>query len=157
VTTAPTALNGLFDPKDYPAPGRIAEKFAVRRHFLPVAQADDFRVHLGDAQVARIRAEIEARNAELLANATSELFQRVQAVTSRLVERLSAFEVDPMTGTRLHPFRDKEHRISLWRTDPRWPVAVPRSIGDCRRGKPGRARMWSYSWTAGVRSAEPMI
>jgi hypothetical protein len=106
VETARTALNGLFDPKDYPAPGRIAEKFAVRRHFLPVAQADDFRVQLGDAQVARIRAEIEARNADLVANATSELFQRVQAVTSRLVERLSAFEVDPVAGTRLHPFRD---------------------------------------------------
>jgi hypothetical protein len=106
VETARTALNGLFDPKDYPAPGRIAAKFAVRRHFLPVAQADDFRVQLGDAQVARIRAEIEARNADLVANATSELFQRVQAVTSRLVERLSAFEVDPVAGTRLHPFRD---------------------------------------------------
>jgi hypothetical protein len=106
VETARTALNGLFDPKDYPAPGHIAKKFAVRRHFLPVAQADDFRVRLGDAQVARIRAEIEARNANLVATATRDLFQRVQAVTSRLVERLSAFEVDPVAGTRLHPFRD---------------------------------------------------
>jgi hypothetical protein len=106
VETARTALNGLFDPQDYPAPGCIAGKFAVRRHFLPVAQADDFRVQLGDAQVARIRAEIEARSADLVATAIRELFQRVQAVTSRLVERLSAFEVDPVAGTRLHPFRD---------------------------------------------------
>ena len=50
VETARTALNGLFDPRDYPAPGRIAEKFAVRRHFLPVAQPDDFRVRLGDTR-----------------------------------------------------------------------------------------------------------
>ena len=78
----------------------------MRRHFLPVAQPDDFRVRLGDAQVARIRAEIEARNAELVENANRDLWQRVQAVTSRLIERLSAFEVDPVAGTRLHPFRD---------------------------------------------------
>jgi hypothetical protein len=56
--------------------------------------------------VAQIRAEIEARNAELVVNANRDLWQRVQAVTSRLVERLSAFEVDPVAGTRAHPFRD---------------------------------------------------
>ena len=106
VETARTALNGLFDPRDYPPPARIAEKFAVRRHFLPVAQPDDFRVRLGDEQVARIRAEIEARNADLVANANRDLWQRVQEVTGRLVERLSAFEVDPASGSRVHPFRD---------------------------------------------------
>ena len=61
---------------------------------MPVAKADDFRVRLGDAEMARIRAEIEARTAEL-GNANRDLWQRVQEVTSRLVERLSAFEVDP--------------------------------------------------------------
>ena len=106
VETARTALNGLFDPRDYPAPAQINGKFAVRRHVLPVAQPDDFRVQLDDAQVARIRAEIEARNAELVANANRDLWQRVQEVTSRLVERLSAFQVDPKTGGRINPFRD---------------------------------------------------
>ena len=106
VETARTALNGLFDARDYPPPGRIAEKFAVRRHFLPVAQADDFRVRLGEAEVARIRGEIETRTADLVANAHRDLWQRVQAVTSRLVERLSAFQVDPKTGGRINPFRD---------------------------------------------------
>ena len=47
-----------------------------------------------------------AHNADLVAHANRDLFQRVQAVTSRLVERLSAFEVDPVAGTRVHPFRD---------------------------------------------------
>jgi hypothetical protein len=106
VETARMALNGLFNPADYPAPARIGQKFAVRRHFLPVAQPDDFRVRLGDAEVAQIRAEIEARNAELVASANRELWQRVQDVTSRLVERLSAFAVEPETGIRVHPFRD---------------------------------------------------
>jgi hypothetical protein len=106
VETARSALNGLFDPQDYPAPDRINSKFAVRRHFLPVAQPDDFRVRLGDAEVARIRAEIEGHTADLVANANRDLWQRVQAVTSRLVERLSVFEVDPANGSRVHPFRD---------------------------------------------------
>jgi hypothetical protein len=106
VETARSALNGLFNPGDYPPPGRIGQKFAVRRHFMPVAEPDDFRVRLGDAQVAWIRAEIEARNADLVAKANHDLFQRVQDVTTRLVERLSAFEVDPANGSRVHPFRD---------------------------------------------------
>ena len=106
VETARQALNGLFDPKDYPAPARINAKFGVRRAFVPVAQPDDFRVRLGDAEVARIKAEIEARNAELVANANRDLWQRVQEVTNRLVERLSAFQVDPVNGSRVHPFRD---------------------------------------------------
>ncbi|MGD0104317.1 MAG: hypothetical protein ABSC06_09795 [Rhodopila sp.] len=106
VEAARKALNGLFDARDYPAPARIVEKFGVRRHFMPVAQPDDFRVRLGDDHVAKIRAEIEARNAELVENANRDLWQRLQEVTSRLVERLSAFDVDPVAGTRLHPFRD---------------------------------------------------
>jgi hypothetical protein len=106
VETAHMALNGLFDPQDYPPLDRISRKFAVRRHFLPVAQPDDFRVRLGDAEVARIRAEIETRTADLVASANRDLWQRVQAVASRLVDRLSAFEVDPANGNRMHPFRD---------------------------------------------------
>jgi hypothetical protein len=106
VETARKALNGLFDPRDYPAPDQIAEKFGVSRHFLPVAQSDDFRVSLGDVHVAQIKAEIEARNAELVSAANRDLWQRIHDVTARLVERLSAYEVDPVEGTRLHPFRD---------------------------------------------------
>ena len=106
VEAARSALNGLFDPRDYPSPKRIAEKFAVRRHVLPVAQPDDFRVRLGEADVARIRAEIETRTADLVASANRDLWQRVQAVTLRLIERLNAFEVDPASGHRVHPFRD---------------------------------------------------
>jgi hypothetical protein len=106
VAAARSALNGLFDPLDYPAPDRISQKFAVRRHVLPVAQPEDFRVRLGDGEVARIRAEIETRTADLVANANRDLWQRVQDVTLRLVERLSAFQVDPDNGSRSHPFRD---------------------------------------------------
>ncbi len=121
VETARKALNGLFDPKDYPAPAHIKEKFGVRRCFMPVAHPDDFRVRLGDAHVAQIRAEIEARNAELIDNANRDLWQRVQEVTSRLVERLSAFQIDPVTGARVHPFRDSliENVMSLLEIMPR--------------------------------------
>lgn len=82
--------NGLFDPREYPAPTQIAAKFVARRHFMPVAQPDDFRVQLGNAQIARIRAEIGARNAALVQNANCDLWQRVHKVTSHLVDRVSA-------------------------------------------------------------------
>ena len=102
----------------------------MRRAFMPVAQPDDFRVRLGDAHVAQIRAEIEARNAELVANANRDLWQRVQEVTSRLVERLSAFQVDPVTGSRVHPFRDSliENVRSLLEIMPRLNITADARI-----------------------------
>ena len=129
VETARTALNGLFDPRDYPTPARVAGKFGVRRAFMPVAQPDDFRVRLGDAQVARIRAQIEARTAELVETANRDLWRRVQEVTSRLVERLGAFQVDPKTGGRINPFRDSlvENIRSLLEIMPRLDIT-----GDAR-------------------------
>jgi len=140
VETARKALNGLFDPKDYPAPARIGEKFGVRRHFMPVAQPDDFRVRLGDAQVARIRAEIEARNAELVENANRDLWQRLHEVTGRLVERLSAFQVDPVAGTRVHPFRDSliENVRSLLEIMPRLNITGDAQIERVRQELAGK-------------------
>jgi predicted secreted protein len=140
VEAARKALNGLFDPRDYPAPERIVEKFGVRHHFMPVAQPDDFRVRLGDAQVARIRAEIEARNAELVENANRDLWQRLQEVTARLVERLSAFDVDPVAGTRLHPFRDSliENVRSLLEIMPRLNITGDAEIERVRHELAGK-------------------
>jgi hypothetical protein len=135
VETARKSLNGLFDPRDYPTAAQINRKFAVRRHFMPVAQPDDFRVQLDGAQVARIRAEIEARNAELVANANRDLWQRVQEVTSRLVDRLSAFQVDPRTGGRINPFRDSliENIRSLLDIMPRLNITADARIEQVRQ------------------------
>jgi hypothetical protein len=125
----------LFNPRDYPTAAQINRKFAVRRHFMPVAQPDDFRVQLDGAQVARIRAEIEARNAELVANANRDLWQRVQEVTSRLVDRLSAFQVDPRTGGRINPFRDSliENIRSLLDIMPRLNITADARIEQVRQ------------------------
>jgi len=135
VETARKSLNGLFNPRDYPAAAQINRKFAVRRHFMPVAQPDDFRVQLDGAQVARIRAEIEARNAELVATANRDLWQRVQEVTSRLVDRLSAFQVDPRTGGRINPFRDSliENIRSLLDIMPRLNITADARIEQVRQ------------------------
>ena len=135
VETAAQALNGLFNPRDYPTASQISGKFAVRRHFMPVAQAEDFRVQLDDAQVARIRAEIEARNSELVANANRDLWQRVQEVTGRMVERLSAFQVDPRTGGRINPFRDSliENIRSLLEIMPRLNITGDARIEQVRQ------------------------
>ena len=106
VEDAAKSLKGLFNPRDYPAPDRIAGKFGVRRDFLPVAQPDDFRVRIGDAEVSRIRAEIEARNDELVMTARRELWQRVQEVTAKLAARLDAYHSPSPDGVRAHQFRD---------------------------------------------------
>jgi len=135
VETARKALNGLFNARDYPTPLQINGKFAVRRHFMPVARADDFRVQLDDAQVARIRAEIEARNAELVASANRDLWQRVREVTSRLVERLNAFQIDSKTGSRINPFRDSliENIRSLLEIMPRLNITGDARIEQVRQ------------------------
>src|SRR5262245_26676583 len=53
------ALNGLFDPTDYPAAGEIRDKFQLEMSVMPFPDADDFRSDLDDETVADIKREIE--------------------------------------------------------------------------------------------------
>lgn len=82
-------LNGMFDPRDYPAPTEIGEKFGFTCDIDPVPVAEDFRVSLQSSDAKRIKAEIEDRVSQRVVEATRDLYVRLNDVVGRVAEKLS--------------------------------------------------------------------
>jgi hypothetical protein len=89
---AKVRLGGMWNPADYPSRREIAGKFSfhVRRYNLP--DAKDFRVDIGDAQAAEIRAEIERDMQDAAALATRDAYERIAEVVGAMAAKLAAYQ-----------------------------------------------------------------
>jgi len=97
-------LGGLFRAEDYPRPRQIRDKFGFETKVMPLPDANDFRVTLGDEEKDRIKRQIAASVEASLTVASRELWQRMYEAVSHLAERLTAYKVTDQ-GVE-HPFRD---------------------------------------------------
>ncbi len=97
-------LGGLFRPEDYPSSKEIRDKFAFDTKVMPLPDANDFRVSLGDEEMDRIKRQITASVQASLTVASQELWQRMYEAVSHMAERLSAYK-SSAEGVE-HPFRD---------------------------------------------------
>ena len=97
VDQARRELNGLFRVEDYPSYSRIKAKFSFQVGIDPIPSAADFRVQLQDADVERIRQDIQTRAEAAQQDAVQDLWNRLHDVVSRMAERL---------GTPYAIFRD---------------------------------------------------
>jgi hypothetical protein len=88
VEDAKQRLGNLFKPEDYPGAAEIRRRFGFDTIINPVPSGEDFRVALGDAQAALIKAEIEERAQEQLQEAIRDVYRRVSEVCERMVEKL---------------------------------------------------------------------
>ena len=104
VEQAKVRLGGLFRPEDYPAPDELRRKFSFETKVMPLPDAGDFRVTLGDEEKERIKRQITATVEASLQVASRELWQRLYEAVSHLAERLQAYKVTN-EGVE-HPFRD---------------------------------------------------
>jgi hypothetical protein len=103
VEEAKVRLGGLFRPGDYPAPNELRSKFSFETKVMPLPDAADFRVALGDEEKERIKRQITVAVEASLQVASRELWTRLYEAVSRLAERLQAYKV---TEEVEHPFRD---------------------------------------------------
>jgi hypothetical protein len=104
VTESRSRLGGLFRAEDYPTSKEIREKFAMETKVMPLPDANDFRVSLGDEEKDRIKRQITASVQASLTVASQELWQRMYEAVSHMAERLSAYKATDQ-GVE-HPFRD---------------------------------------------------
>jgi hypothetical protein len=104
VEEAKVRLGGLFRPEDYPSPEELRSKFSFETKVMPLPDAGDFRVTLGDEEKDRIKRQITAAVEASLQIASRELWQRLYEAVSHLAERLQAYKVTE-EGVK-HPFRD---------------------------------------------------
>ena len=104
VVEARSRLGGLFRPGDYPTSKELREKFSFETKVMPLPDANDFRVSLGDEERDRIRRKYRASVEASLTLASRELWQRMYNAVSHKAQRLSAYKA---TGNGVeHPFRD---------------------------------------------------
>ena len=104
VEEAKVRLGGLFRPEDYPSSEELRSKFSFDTKVMPLPDAGDFRVTLGDEEKNRIKRQITAAVEASLQVASRELWQRLYEAVSHLAERLQAYKVTD-EGVE-HPFRD---------------------------------------------------
>ena len=89
VNEARVALNGMFDPDDYPAITDIRSRFDFETIVSPLPAQDDFRVNLNASEVQRIQADIESRTRNILHDATDECWKRLYKSVEHTTDRLS--------------------------------------------------------------------
>jgi hypothetical protein len=86
---AQQSLGTLFDPADYPDATTLRERFSLDVRFLPVPNAADWRVDLGDEAIADLRADVERQVKAGQDAAMRAVFERIYDVAQKAHERLS--------------------------------------------------------------------
>ena len=104
VADAKVRLGSLFREGDYPHPEELRSKFSFETKVLPLPDAGDFRVALGDEEKERVKRQITAAVEASLQVASRDLWQRLYEAVTHMAERLGAYRA---TGEGVeHPFRD---------------------------------------------------
>lgn len=97
-------LNGLYNPADYPAD--IRDRFTFGFNVLPLPQCEDFRVQLGQHEVRRIQADMQAQVDASIQNAMRDVWQRMFAVVNRMSSALRAYQPAANGSKAENVFRD---------------------------------------------------
>lgn len=104
VYDARQALNGLYNPSEYPANESIRGKFSLKWNILPVPEASDFRVEVGEGERRVIQAKIQESVTSQLEIAMQDVARRIREVVGNLSVKLKAYQCDE-AGVK-NPFRD---------------------------------------------------
>jgi hypothetical protein len=79
----------MYCPDDYPASSALTGKFNIRLDFIPVPDAQDFRVDVAAEAQDELRASVTAAVATRQAEAVKATYTRVHEAVSKIEERLS--------------------------------------------------------------------
>jgi hypothetical protein len=83
------SLGSLYDPVDYPHVDDLKAKFSLDVRFMPVPNAADWRVDLGDEAISDLRSSVEAQVKAGQEAAMRAVFERIYDVARKAHERLS--------------------------------------------------------------------
>jgi hypothetical protein len=99
-------LGDLYREEDYPEADKLAASIRSEIDVMPLPDASDFRVQLGDAEEARIRDEITASVNAAVAGAVRSLWDRVHQTVAHMHDRLANYEPAGDGTKAKNPFRD---------------------------------------------------
>jgi hypothetical protein len=88
VIEAQLKLGNLFNRDDYPTTESIASKFAFRINYIPLPDAGDFRIDIGNEATAQLRAEYDEFYQNMLGTAMRDIWTRLHDSLKHVTERL---------------------------------------------------------------------
>ena len=87
------ALNGLFDPADYPDPKEIRSKFQLDTKTFPVPDAGDFRSDVLDQDtIEDIRRELTETSEQVLSDAMRHSIDQIVKIVGHMSEKLQEYK-----------------------------------------------------------------
>jgi hypothetical protein len=89
ITAQAMALGDMFKRDDYPSANEIMTKFSFRVNYMPVPTAGDFRVDVGNAAQAELKARLDKLTQERIDNAMSDVRERLSSHLKRMSDRLT--------------------------------------------------------------------
>lgn len=88
IINAQLKLGDLFDPFEYPTAESLRAKFGFRLSYIPLPDAGDFRIDVGNEATEQIRTEYQSYYSRQLESAMNDVWHRAYEALSRMSERL---------------------------------------------------------------------
>jgi len=89
MATAQASLGSMFDASDYPAVGEVADKFGFRLVFSPVPEAGDFRLTVGEEDLAELRAQYDTAYDARVGDAVKTTWAKLHDTLKGMSEKLT--------------------------------------------------------------------
>lgn len=105
VAAAAFQLGDLFNREDYPTRETIEAKFGFRYNMIPLPQAGDFRVDIGEDGLRELQEQYEAVLQQRVTGAMTEAWERLHDCLTRMSERLTD-DTDSNGDPKRKIFRD---------------------------------------------------
>lgn len=81
-------LGDMYDPSEYPSNNTVRAKFGFRLNYIPLPEAGDFRIDIGNQQAAELQQQYASFYEAQLNRAMNDLWTRAYEALSRMSERL---------------------------------------------------------------------
>lgn len=86
---APQHLGALFNPADYPTVEEVASKFDFKLVFTPLPDAGDFRLDVGNADLAELKAQYDAAYEARVTDAMQSAWDKLHEALTHMGEKLT--------------------------------------------------------------------
>lgn len=94
IIQAQTKLGDMFNRDEYPTTDSLRAKFRFSVNYIPLAEAGDFRLDVGNEASEVLAEKYQAYYATQLENALSDVWSRVHDALSKMSERLDYSDKD---------------------------------------------------------------
>lgn len=89
ISQAEAKLGDLFDSSEYPTTDALTTKFAFGLTYIPLPDAGDFRVDVGNDALAQVKTDYEEYYSRQLTGAMNDVWARLHDVLTRMSSQLS--------------------------------------------------------------------